>query len=27
VDEDNESNLTNERIDKWVEQLKATLNS
>lgn len=23
LDEDNESNLTNERIDKWVEQLKA----
>ncbi|ALO17230.1 Flavodoxin [Salinivirga cyanobacteriivorans] len=23
LDEDNESNLTNDRIDKWVEQLKA----
>jgi flavodoxin I len=26
VDEDNESNLTDERIDKWVEQLKVALN-
>ncbi len=26
LDEDNESNLTNERIDKWVEQLKAEFN-
>jgi flavodoxin I len=26
LDEDNESNLTNERIDKWVEQLKVELN-
>jgi len=26
LDEDNESNLTIERIDKWVEQLKVELN-
>jgi flavodoxin I len=26
LDEDNESNLTNELIDKWVEQLKVELN-
>lgn len=27
ADEDNESNLTDERIDRWVEQLKAALNA
>jgi len=26
LNEDNESNLTNERIDKWVEQLKVEFN-
>lgn len=26
LDEDNESDLTNERIDKWVEQLKSEMN-
>ena len=25
IDEENESDLTNERVDKWVEQLKASL--
>lgn len=27
LDEDNESNLTDERIDRWTEQLQATLNT
>lgn len=26
LDEDNESNMTDERIDKWVEQLKSEMN-
>jgi len=26
LDEDNESNLTDERIDKWVDQLKSEMN-